>query len=452
MQQITIASFGIQKVKDTYQRGVMIPLAKPVMRDRRIWSKELASWLPPVTNGKLIYDQFTEKKADDVWVIGQSSTTKLSKQGIYGLSNPKTGRALKRVVSASTNEGDIVMDFFSGSGSTIATAEKLRVANGLHDLGKLSFYTMQKRIYRFKIQRICKILKEYGKKQRVLLQHSLACMIQKGSGSRMAKVSRVCIELVGSRYQENKIAGYEIDGKKGGFPIKIFDYRKFKDSAINEDYLKEMHAVVGKKASGRVYHRTCKLYGFSLDYHEIDGMQNTISSKSRITSSKEPHKTPLQNCANHKARKCERLGRSHWIPLHSPSRSKVGIEKERKDEVKISSRALPAMNSNQTKHKRKGMKNFETLSAVFVDKSYNGKAFEIDEAFFADELLPKDEEKRKQGGRHKSRTKKDGKERAGDHIQKIRAWQAGYGHLYRYLRQGLYGDIHDITNYGYARY
>ena len=43
------------------------------------------------------------------------------------------------------------------------------------------------------------------------------------------------------------------------------------------------------------------------------------------------------------------------------------------------------------------MKNFETLSAVFIDKSYNGKAFEMDEAFFADELLPKKTTK-KEGG------------------------------------------------------
>src|SRR5690606_26467106 len=46
----------------------------------------------------------------------------------------------------------------------------------------------------------------------------------------------------------------------------------------------------------------------------------------------------------------------------------------------------------------KGVKNFETLSAVFVDKSYNGMAFEMDEAFFADELLPK--RTRKKEGDH----------------------------------------------------
>ena len=35
------------------------------------------------------------------------------------------------------------------------------------------------------------------------------------------------------------------------------------------------------------------------------------------------------------------------------------------------------------------MKHFETLSAVFIDKNYDGNAFQLDEVFFADELLPK---------------------------------------------------------------
>lgn len=42
----------------------------------------------------------------------------------------------------------------------------------------------------------------------------------------------------------------------------------------------------------------------------------------------------------------------------------------------------------------KYLDNFETLSAVFIDKTYNNETFEMDEVFFADELLPKKKTKK----------------------------------------------------------
>jgi len=39
---------------------------------------------------------------------------------------PKPERLLKRVIEISTNEGDIVLDYFAGSGTTAAVAQKLK--------------------------------------------------------------------------------------------------------------------------------------------------------------------------------------------------------------------------------------------------------------------------------------------------------------------------------------
>ena len=66
-----------------------------------------------------------------------------------------------------------------------------------------------------------------------------------------------------------------------------------------------------------------------------------------------------------------------------------------KDEIRILIKSFTSHELESDKAQdEKGMKNFETFSAVFVDKSYNGKAFEMDEAFFADELLPKKTKKK----------------------------------------------------------
>jgi site-specific DNA-methyltransferase (adenine-specific)/adenine-specific DNA-methyltransferase len=58
----------------------------------------------------------------------------------------KPEQLLERIISASSNENDIVLDAFAGSGTTLAVAEKLgRRWIGM-DCGKLAIYTIQKRL------------------------------------------------------------------------------------------------------------------------------------------------------------------------------------------------------------------------------------------------------------------------------------------------------------------
>ena len=58
----------------------------------------------------------------------------------------KPEKLLERIINASSNKGDIVLDAFAGSGTTLAVAEKLgRRWIGM-DCGKLAIYTMQKRL------------------------------------------------------------------------------------------------------------------------------------------------------------------------------------------------------------------------------------------------------------------------------------------------------------------
>ena len=57
---------------------------------------------------------------------------------------------LERVIVGSSKEGDLVLDCFAGSGTTMAVAEKLgRKWIGV-DCGKLSIYTIQKRLLNIK--------------------------------------------------------------------------------------------------------------------------------------------------------------------------------------------------------------------------------------------------------------------------------------------------------------
>ena len=59
----------------------------------------------------------------------------------------KPEQLLERIIRASSNEGDIILDCFAGSGTTAAVAEKLGRRWIAMDCGKLAIYTTQKRLF-----------------------------------------------------------------------------------------------------------------------------------------------------------------------------------------------------------------------------------------------------------------------------------------------------------------
>ncbi len=77
---------------------------------------------------------------DDITGIGASS--------LEGTSYPtqKPEALLERIIKASSNEGDLIADFFCGSGTTAAVAEKLGRKWIATDLGKFGIHTTRKRL------------------------------------------------------------------------------------------------------------------------------------------------------------------------------------------------------------------------------------------------------------------------------------------------------------------
>jgi hypothetical protein len=64
----------------------------------------------------------------------------------YGYSTQKPESLLERIVNLSSNEGDLIADFFCGSGTTAAVAEKLGRKWIATDLGKFAIHTTRKRL------------------------------------------------------------------------------------------------------------------------------------------------------------------------------------------------------------------------------------------------------------------------------------------------------------------
>jgi len=77
---------------------------------------------------------------DDIDVINSMA---IEYQG-YNTQKPEV--LLERIIKASSNEGDMVADFFCGSGTTAAVAEKLGRKWIVSDLGKFAIHTTRKRL------------------------------------------------------------------------------------------------------------------------------------------------------------------------------------------------------------------------------------------------------------------------------------------------------------------
>lgn len=83
------------------------------------------------------------KAVTDVWDIADLNVMASDKMD-YPTQKPR--ELLERVIKASSNEGDLIADFFVGSGTTLAVAEKLGRKWIGTDLGKFGIHTSRKRM------------------------------------------------------------------------------------------------------------------------------------------------------------------------------------------------------------------------------------------------------------------------------------------------------------------
>ncbi len=137
--------FAYRKSKNSTWNGVKIQLDGARKINRRVWNPKTKK-LDTARDefGRVIYDSYTEKNADDVWQIAQAEVTKNPENTGYNTEKPET--LLERIIQASSNENGLVADFNGGSGTTAAVAEKLGRRWITTDLGKPACMIMRKRL------------------------------------------------------------------------------------------------------------------------------------------------------------------------------------------------------------------------------------------------------------------------------------------------------------------
>ena len=303
----------------------------------------------------------------------------------------KNENLIARIIKASTNPGDLIMDFFGGSGTTAAVAEKLDRKWITCDLGKLSYYTMQKRILNIENSKsILDQTKKYNKKP----ANFITCQLGLYDLNSVINLPwKQYVEFVSDLFEikpkKNKINGIEFDGTRNLEPTLIWDFKKYKDVTIDENYIKNLYSNISNKYEGNIYIvAPANCFDFIEDYYEINN-NRFYFLKIPYQIIRELHNVPFKkmlqpNSKNNVNNIDESIG-FHFIKQPTVQ-SKI---MKKGDELTIT---ISEFRSYYYKdEKGKILENFETLSALFIDYDYED-TFIIDDVFFADEFKKENQE------------------------------------------------------------
>ncbi len=323
----------------------------------------------------------------DWWEISANVSKGNTSEVISGkYPTQKPEELLSRIIKASTNEGDLVMDFFGGSGTSMAVAEKLGRRWITCDLGKLSYLTMQKRLLLINEGKDLSDKnakpKKYGKPAKTFITCKLGMYdLGKTLNLEWDKYKYFVSQLFEYDMKEVKASGIEFDGEKRGFPVKVFNYIKHKESAVDSGYISNLHKNLKSRKFSRVYivAPATRVY-FIADYEELDDTRYYFL-KVPYEMIEELHKTPFTKSRQPRSKNdindIEEMKGFQFIytpdvECHLESKNKNIVLKV----TKFMSNPLNGCEAD----------NFSTLSSIFVNYNYNGKEFLMDDVRFWREI------------------------------------------------------------------
>jgi len=302
---------------------------------------------------------------------------------------------LSRIILASSNPGDLVMDVFAGSGTTAAVAEKLGRRWIVCDFGKHAIYTMQKRMLRIGESKA--LGKDVKKNQKYGKPPKPFCVVSTGAYdfSRIMKLREnkdayidFVLGLFQSSRDEKDLSGKyrltNIFGEKDGDPVEVYPVwndEYLKNIRVDENYLKGIIVQSRGKLKGNYYiitPETCTVAGDTT-------MKNSAGNDVHFKMLKFPYKI------------LEDVSRNFQIQQQPSSQENVNnlINSTGfyfNDDVEIAvERIKQGLKITQFETKildKQGerLKGLDGLAMLLVDVDYDGKIFDMDRTVFAKDI------------------------------------------------------------------
>lgn len=183
---------------------------KPPPGKHWIWSQEridegMANGLIVFSKGglpyvKRYYDDGEGARVGDIWTDINPVNQVAKERFDYPTQKPEA--LLERIIEASSNEDDLVLDCFCGSGTTVAVAEKLKRRWIACDLGRFAIHTTRKRLLSTENVKSF-VVQNLGKYERQAWQ-AAEFAAPDDAREREARYRKFILEL----YHANQLSGY----------------------------------------------------------------------------------------------------------------------------------------------------------------------------------------------------------------------------------------------------
>ncbi len=309
------------------------------------------------------------KLVDSVWDIQSVNPMAKEKNG-YPTQKPE--ELLKRIIESSSSEGDIVLDCFGGSGTTAAVAEKMgrRWISG--DIGKLSIYTIQKRILEIENYKTFTVynaglydntkLNEFDEEQ----------------------WKQFAMSLWDIEPFDKMVKGIRFDGWKDAALVKVYTPQELDriGGLITEETIEELYHRLGNSIGSELYIVAPRgKFAFASDELDGDGEWNITFYFLRIPNSMTERFTDnfsAQIQASDTDSVNDAIDAIGFDFIRPP---KVDYEIKRN---KLKIKSFNAEARIKGKYEYIG---FEAFSMLLVDYSYDGKVFSVDEVFYHNDFV-----------------------------------------------------------------
>ncbi|RIE07641.1 DNA methyltransferase [Candidatus Cryosericum odellii] len=341
-------------------------------------------------------EEYVQGKVPEDWWTDIPSGGQISRNELTGYPTQKPERLLNRIVRASSRPGDIVLDCFAGSGTAAAVAEKLgRRWIGV-DCGKLAIYTMQKRLLRIaESKSLDDPKKKYGKDCAPFALYNAGLYDYKALKELpWEQYRQFALALFQCRDEPHAIGGLALDGHLGDASVMVFDYQKHESAMVDRTFVEQLHAALGKKIRSRFFLiAPAGSVAFLEDYIELDGVKYYIL---RIPYSiiEEIHnrgfsklKQPVSELDVN-----DTVDAVGFDFVQTPtvdctySLEKVKDPDLLNQESKECVIGIKQFESRVISKKPVNLANLESLSMVMLDYDYDGKVFDLDDIFYAEDL------------------------------------------------------------------
>jgi len=360
------------------------------------WTKE-RKYYPPqkLVNGEWV---LLGKYRYDVWDDIPSMATAHGEEYL-GFPTQKKESLLEIIIKASSNEGDIVLDAFAGSGTTGAVAEKLKRRWIMIDSSKFAIYTIIKRMLNLK--------EKIGNKGKPLKPNPFAVYNAGLYDMKILKklpfkeYRKFALELFQCKDELHTLAGIELDGYLGQDHVLVFKWKKNGNGnieyVIDKGFIDNLHSILGNRIGKRFFIiAPAASVMFLEDYIEKDGIKYYVL---RIPYSvidelhKKNFKALKQPVADMNINDImEQVGFDFIYPpdveceyyIEQPE-GKVFKEAV----IKIKNFKSNIISKKPIPEEELGLK---SLSIVMIDYDYNGEYFDMDDKWFASDLEKNDYE------------------------------------------------------------